>query len=334
MSELKVVEETKPTTDTPTSSKPLAVKTNVGQVGVREMGGGALFMPRSMQEVMDFAQLMAKAGPAIPPAFRGQPGACLAIAMQALRWEMDPFSVAQKAYATTDRSGNERIAYEAQLIAAVINTRGPFEHRPSLEFKGEGDAMFCIASATIRGERDPRTIKTAKISGINPKNSPLWKSDPEQQLSYYALRAFGRRWCPEVLLGVYSPDELQEMGPDRAIDITPPPRPRLEDFTQETTPVETKKPEPELPPITEADEREADRLTRAEMEGEAVITDEGTDLTPHLNALSQCTAIGTLDRMETEVGKTLASEPAKLQIWVDACATRAKEIMDKAKPRK
>lgn len=334
MSDVKLAEETK-AIEAPATAKLPATKTNAGSVGVREMGGGALFMPRSMQEVMDFAQLMAKAGPAIPPAFRGQPGACLAVAMQALRWEMDPFSVAQKAYTTSDRSGNDRIAYEAQLIAAVINTRGPFEHRPTLAFEGEKDTLRCTVSATIRGEREARTIKTPRVSDITTKNSPLWKSDPEQQLSYYALRAFGRRWCPEVLLGVYSPDELQEMGPDRAMDITPPPRPKLEDFTPQTTAQpEAKKPEPELLPITEEDEREADRLTRAAIEGDETKADEGTDLTPHLNALSQCTAVASIDRLENEVGKTLASEPDKLQAWVDACAARAKEIMDKAKVRK
>lgn len=252
-------------TKAPAAQPPAVVqKMNVANVGVREMGGGVLFMPRSMQEVVDFSQLMAKAGPAIPPPFRGQPGACMAVTMQALRWEFDPFSVIQKAYVTTDKGGNERIAYEAQLIAAVVNTRGPFEHRPKLAFEGEGENMRCTVTATIRGEREPRTIKTPKISGIGVKNSPLWKSDPEQQLSYYAMRAFGRRICPEVILGVYSPDELAEMGPENATDITPPPRPKMEDFVKPAAAQVAQA------PITEADEREADKLTRAAMAGEDV----------------------------------------------------------------
>lgn len=52
-----------------------------------------------------------------------------------------------------------------------------------------------------------------KIIGI--KNSPLWKSDPRQQLG--ASRAWARRNCPEVFLGVYDRDEAS------AIDVTPAP---------------------------------------------------------------------------------------------------------------
>lgn len=321
-------------TKTPAAQPPAVVaqKMNVANVGVREMGGGVLFMPRSMQEVVDFSQLMAKAGPAIPPPFREKPGACMAVTMQALRWEFDPFSVIQKAYVTTDRGGSERIAYEAQLIAAVVNTRGPFEHRPKLAFEGEGESMRCTVTATIRGEREPRTIKTPKISGIGVKNSPLWKSDPEQQLSYYALRAFGRRICPEVILGVYSPDELSEMGPENATDITPPPRPKMEDFVKPAAG------QVQTPPITEADEREADRLTRKAMEdGESVLSQEAADdarsdeiadhLAGSLRRLAECVGTAAVDRLEREVGATLATEPDKLQHWTDACAARAAELM-------
>src|SRR5690606_11704129 len=43
-----------------------------------------------------------------------------------------------------------------------------------------------------------------------PKNSPLWKNDPDQQHSYYSLRAGARRHCPEVILGMFDVDELRQ----------------------------------------------------------------------------------------------------------------------------
>jgi hypothetical protein len=51
---------------------------------------------------------------------------------------------------------------------------------------------------------------------IEAQNSPLWKNDPDQQLFYYSSRAFCRRHFPDVLLGVYSRDELEDNMPQVA----------------------------------------------------------------------------------------------------------------------
>jgi hypothetical protein len=206
----------------------------IASVPMRQEGRGSIIVPASTQEVMDFAQLMAKAGPAVPPAFQNNPGLCVAIIIQAVAWEMSPFAVAQKSYIVPDKAGLPRLSYEAQLVAAVVNTRGPFRERPRLEYDGTGDQMACTVTATIRGEARPRILTTPRIANIAVKNSSLWKSDPEQQLAYYALRAFARRVCPEVLLGVYTPDEAREMEPIREAEGAAPgpvpPRPKRSDF--------------------------------------------------------------------------------------------------------
>ena len=58
-------------------------------------------------------------------------------------------------------------------------------------------------------ERRPGHYKSPEISKITPKNSPLWKSDPDLQFSYYSGRALCRKHFPHVLLGVYDVDELE-----------------------------------------------------------------------------------------------------------------------------
>lgn len=45
---------------------------------------------------------------------------------------------------------------------------------------------------------------------LQPKNSPLWKADPDQQHFYYSGRAMCRRHFPDVLLGVYARDEMED----------------------------------------------------------------------------------------------------------------------------
>lgn len=42
------------------------------------------------------------------------------------------------------------------------------------------------------------------------RNSTLWTEDPKQQIAYLAQKRWARLYCPDVLLGVYTPDELEQ----------------------------------------------------------------------------------------------------------------------------
>ena len=186
------------------------------QVAMTQTHGGAALLPRSFGEVMAFSEAMSRSQHAIPKHLRGNAGACMAVAMQALRWEMDPFAVAAKSY-----NVNDMIAYEAQLIAAVVHTRAPIARRPEYEFTGEGENLRCTVACEMQdGSR--KVYESPRVGEIRTKNSPLWKADPQQQLGYYSIRSWARRYTPEVLLGVYAPDELDERGPDAAREVNPP----------------------------------------------------------------------------------------------------------------
>jgi hypothetical protein len=186
-----------------------------GDLVVSDGAGGLAFA--NMQQVMEFAKLMAVSAVAVPKHLRMNPGACLAVAVQALEWRMSPYAVANKSY-----SVNDRLAYESQLIQAVILQRAPIEGRFKVEFTGEGPDRVCTVSAKLRGSDDVVEYKSPRFADITPKNSPLWKTDPDQQQFYYSGRALCRRHFPDVILGVYARDEIDEaQGPDRARDVTP-----------------------------------------------------------------------------------------------------------------
>ena len=186
--------------------------------------------PTNMSELMEFAKLMCVSGECIPKAFRDKPGACLAIALQAFRTGADPFAVANKAYLV-----NDRVAYEAQYIHAVINTSGLLKKRLRASYEGEGQTLRCTVRGEIHGEDEPFEYRSPPVAAIPVKNSPLWKGDPEQQLFYYASRAWARRYAPEVILGMDTGEDIES----RAIDVTPPPRPRREDFVKPQEPLPT-----------------------------------------------------------------------------------------------
>lgn len=172
-------------------------------------GGGATFLPRTMQECLDFATIMSKSDFAIPPAFRNNPGACLAVTIQASRWEADPFGVIQKAYITKAKDGSERLAYESQLFGAIVNTRAPLAGRLNLIYSGDGGTRAVKVVGVFRATGEVREVQTPGVSKIK-KQSPLWTDDPDQQLAYYGIRAWARRWVPELMLGIYTPEDFQD----------------------------------------------------------------------------------------------------------------------------
>lgn len=191
-------------------------KASFRQVAIADHGGGGKLMPTTFGEVVSFSEIMARSQHAIPKHLRDVPGACMAVTMQALRWEMDPFAVASKSYNVKDI-----ISYEAQLIAAVVHTRAPITTRPDYEYTGDGADRRCKVSALFN-DGVTRSYESPRVADIAVKNSPLWKADTDQQLGYYSVRAFARRYCPETILGVYTPEEAEQFrGPDAAKDITP-----------------------------------------------------------------------------------------------------------------
>lgn len=180
-----------------------------GTLSISNDAGGMQF--ESMVQVMEFAKMMAVADIAVPPHLRGNPGACLAVAIQAVEWRMSPFAVANKSY-----SVNNRLAYESQLVQAVILQRAPIKGRFKIEYEGDGAKRRCRVSVETK---DGQTVEylSPEVGTIPTKNSPLWKSDADQQLFYYSGRALCRRHFPDVLLGVYTADEME--GEPK--DITP-----------------------------------------------------------------------------------------------------------------
>jgi hypothetical protein len=203
-------------------------KRQAGQLSIVGAGGVQF---NDMLQVMEFAKMMSTAGQAIQPYLRQNPGACLAVTVQAVEWGMSPFAVANKVYFV-----NDRIGYESQLVHALVETRAPLERLPSgdkrrlnVRYHGEGVEMYAVVYGILRGEDEPREYETPRIKDIVVKNSPLWKSDPKQQLFYYASRGWARRFVPDILLGIYTPDEIEVMPP------TEQPKPSVVERLQQKT---------------------------------------------------------------------------------------------------
>lgn len=183
----------------------------------QQMTAGELMMnPAIMGALYKFAQVMAESKFTVPKHLQGNVGDCLAVAMQATLWGMHPFTVAQKTHQVGGTLG-----YEAQLVNAVVQNSGAIIGRFHYEYQGEGARLQCRVGAIPRGESEIVWGEWLSSESVTTKNSPLWKTNPKQQLGYLQVKNWARAFTPGAILGVYTPDEMEDIPVQRPKDITP-----------------------------------------------------------------------------------------------------------------
>ena len=191
----------------------------------------ALFDSQYLNAISAFAQMMSQGSATVPRHLQGNAADCMAVAMQAAQWQMNPFAVAQKTHLI-----NGVLGYEAQLVNAVISRSGVLASRFEYEWYGpwekvigkfnikkgekgeyrvpgwtmaDEEGIGIIIKARLKGEDQPRELDLL-LAQARVRNSTLWADDPRQQLAYLAVKRWARLFCPDVILGVYTPDELDE----------------------------------------------------------------------------------------------------------------------------
>ena len=170
---------------------------------------------------------------------------CLIALNMANRMGYEPLMIMQNLYIIEGRP-----AWSSQFIIAAINACGKFsplrfeivkhgmtdveytvtqgygKNKTSENVKTQVENVSCVAWAIEKatGER----IESAKIDmvmavkeGWYGKNGSKWQTMPEQMLRYRAAAFFGRIYAPEILMGIYSADEVRDF-----VDVTPAPAPQ------------------------------------------------------------------------------------------------------------
>ncbi len=184
---------------------------------------------------------------------------CTRIVIQALRWDFDPFAVADETYEVHGRLG-----YQGKLIIAVVNARANLKGRLTFTYAGQNDDLTVTVSGQFADEDKPRTITLSVKQGKTAND--MWKKDPEQKLAYSGAIKWARRHCPELVMGVRTVEDLESMTVDApkprqasnldeltdqisepVIDATPEPSPEPDD----AEPGDTLEAVPTYPPLTE-----------------------------------------------------------------------------------
>lgn len=162
--------------------------------------GATALMPTNIESAIRLAEMMAR-GKLVPVHLQGSPGDCLMVIEVSMRWGMSPFAVAQ---CTSVIQG--KLMFEGKLVGAALNTSGIMASRLDYEFSGANGQRAVTVRGTLRGETKTRDV-TVHLADAKTTNG-MWVKQPDQQLVYAATRVWARRHAPEVMLGVYAPEEF------------------------------------------------------------------------------------------------------------------------------
>lgn len=143
----------------------------------------------------------------VPPHFQQKPENCMVALMMAQQLEVNPLLALQNLTVIQGRPG-----FNAQFAIALANRRGPFAGPITWSSKGQGDGLEVSAKAVIKstGEVVSVTVSMEMAKAEGWTKNPKYRSIPEQMLRYRSATWLIRLYCPEVLLGFGTSEELED----------------------------------------------------------------------------------------------------------------------------
>jgi hypothetical protein len=164
-----------------------------------------------MASAFKMAQMLAGSS-LIPQAYQGNPANCLIAIDIANRMNMPPMLVLQNLYIVQGKP-----AWSGQFCVAAINGCGKFT---PLKYVFSGEPGHLSFGCTAQAERiqngelcvsDTITMQMAQDEGWSTKSGSKWKTMPRQMMMYRSASFFARVYCPEVLIGLQTIEEVQDV---------------------------------------------------------------------------------------------------------------------------
>lgn len=145
--------------------------------------------------------------------YRNKPANCLIALDMANRMGMSPLNVMQNLSVIKGKPG-----WSGQFCVAAVNSSPRFSTK--LEFvqltneDGTVKGYFARATDAQTGhilDGPPVTWEMVKAEGWLDKNGSKWKTMPTLMFHYRAAAFFARTFCPEVLNGLQTVEELKDV---------------------------------------------------------------------------------------------------------------------------
>jgi exonuclease I len=146
----------------------------------------------------------------VPQTFQKNEANCLIAIEQAQRLRVSPMMVMQNLHVIQGRP-----SWSSKFLIAAINNSGKFDMELQFEETQDKDGkpFSCTAWTTKNGRKvNGMTVDMdmAKEEGWLSKNGSKWKTMPQLMLRYRAASFFSSLNCPELTIGLYTREEMQD----------------------------------------------------------------------------------------------------------------------------
>lgn len=148
--------------------------------------------------------------------YRDKPQNCLIALDMANRLGMSPLIVMQQLYIVKGKP-----SWSGQFCVAAINGSGKFTPLEYVWTEENGGGCAARATRIATGQLCQSafiTMKMASDEGWLQKSGSKWKSMPQQMMMYRAAAFFARTFCPELLLGLQTVEEVRDTFGEDDID--------------------------------------------------------------------------------------------------------------------
>lgn len=173
-------------------------------------------VPQNLDEYWRVSVALSKAGDMVPKDFRQNPEMIMAAIMRGGEIGLAPMQALSNIAVI-----NGRASIWGDALPAVVQRAG---HHIDVEVTGDG--KDAVATATLErgdtGKKITRTfsIKDAEAAGLLNKPGP-WKQYPKRMLMHRARAWAVRDGAADALMGLSVIEEMQDVGPEKARDVTP-----------------------------------------------------------------------------------------------------------------
>jgi hypothetical protein len=134
----------------------------------------------------------------VPDHFKKSVGDCYIAINLANRYGMDVWTLMQELYLI-----NGKPMMSGKLATAILNNSLADPLRP--EYSGAGEEREIKLTGRPEGEEKPLSVEL-KVKDAKTQNEQ-WRKNPDQMLMYAGARMWGRRYTPDILLGIVFDDE-------------------------------------------------------------------------------------------------------------------------------
>lgn len=166
----------------------------------------------NMEKLMEISTMLAKST-IVPITYQNRPENCYVALDMASRMGVSPMMVMQNLYIIQGKP-----SFSGSAVGALLKASPQFKD-VTLNYVGEEgkDTWGCYVSATRVRDGKPLkggtvTINIAKREGWHQKSGSKWQTIPEIMLAYRAYSWFARVYSPELMMGLQSTDEIEDVN--------------------------------------------------------------------------------------------------------------------------